>query len=612
MTRGGAAFEPACAGSFPRLAAWLKRPISAQGRRFEGWLRGAIVPLLAVYVCAVGVSASIIYLAGRDEAIHSAFSRIEALCERIVLRIDVILSGELNGSQAQPLASDAGRLRSLMPHDADRANSHVAIFARDADGGLQVLARAGDARVSDAWLTSAAFGLISGSAGRPTNISLPSKSQGVAATRIASDGKLVVLAVQRRDAALGAWRAHTHGFVTLLLGATGLVVCFALFARWQARRADFAEETCERFYNRVDGALDSSRSGLFDWDVSTGRIHCSRSMYEFLGMEAHGVALTIAELTAMSHPDDAPLADLAKALKPGDPRLFDHEFRVRARDGDWIWLRARARAMQDESDQSLHLTGVAIDVTERRRAAHEAECADRRLRDAIDQISEAFVLWDPENRLVLCNSKFRELNGLSADDARPGRGYRDVMSQANPPLVSIEHDLGACDATNARRIETALADGRWLQISERRTLDGGFVSVGTEITGVKRQQDQLIESERRLTSMIHDLKRSRQALEAQAQQFAELAERYLEQKSEAESANRAKLKFLANMSHELRTPLNAIIGFSELMSSGVFGELNERPAEYCRHIHASGLFVLQIVGDLRDVSRSEGGRTVRA
>ncbi len=128
------------------------------------------------------------------------------------------------------------------------------------------------------------------------------------------------------------------------------------------------------------------------------------------------------------------------------------------------------------------------------------------------------------------------------------------------------------------------------------------------ITALERQESQR-ESER-LTIMIADLKRSRQALEAQAQQFAELAERYLEQKSEAESANRAKLNFLSNMSHELRTPLNAIIGFSELMSSGVFGQLNDRHTQYCTHIRESGLFLLQFVDDILEMSRIESGRRV--
>jgi two-component system cell cycle sensor histidine kinase PleC len=111
--------------------------------------------------------------------------------------------------------------------------------------------------------------------------------------------------------------------------------------------------------------------------------------------------------------------------------------------------------------------------------------------------------------------------------------------------------------------------------------------------------------------MMHvtDLKASRQALEAQAQQLADMAERYLEQKAAAESANRAKSEFLANMSHELRTPLNAIIGFSEIMENGLFGSLGcDRYLDYARDIRQSGGYLLSVINDILDMSRIESGR----
>jgi two-component system cell cycle sensor histidine kinase PleC len=259
-------------------------------------------------------------------------------------------------------------------------------------------------------------------------------------------------------------------------------------------------------------------------------------------------------------------------------------------------------------ESPTHLIGIVFDISQQKQADRLNKEAELRLMDAIENISEAFVLWDADNRLVLCNSKYQQFHSLPPEVCLPGTPYEDVVRSAREPAIRKRIGIKG-ESGEGGSFEVQLADRRWLQINERRTKDGGFVSVGTDITALKLQEERLRMSERELMMTVRDLQKERLLADQQAQRLADLADKYAREKTRAEAANRSKSEFLANMSHELRTPLNAVIGFSEVMLAQMFGPMgSEKYAEYARDIHKSGQFLLDVINDILDMSKIEAGR----
>jgi two-component system cell cycle sensor histidine kinase PleC len=573
--------------------------------QLEPWLGMAVPALLALFLITLAASAWIQLRDSREEAVADAIHDIDVIATLAaakvgvrpapVDRVDAAL--QLNELVKEMPAGVLVRGRTLLL--ADREGTVQATYPLTATAPRTLGDWLGDAQPLTVFADRAGV----------MTIRLSDGANGIATVRALASSSGQIAVVQPLPDLLTAWRARTVGQVTLLGAMTLVLVGIGAAYIMQANRARAADEVCEKVRDRIDSALNRGHCGLWDWDIARGRIYWSDSMYDLLGLERRDEFLSFGEVNAMVHPDDQDLYSLANQLASARTSLVDHEFRLRAANGDWVWLRARAELMSDPDDQTRHLVGIAVDVTEQRGLEERTQKADARLRDAVEAISEAFVLWDSGNRLVLCNSKFQHLHALPSDAIVSGRSYADVMAQGRPPEVQHQIVREERQDAGARTFEARLEDGRWLQINERRTKDGGYVSVGTDITALKRHEHRLVESEKQLIATVLDLKQSRQKLEAQTHQLADLAERYLDQKAQAETANRAKSEFLANMSHELRTPLNAIIGFAEVMETGIFGALgSDKYEEYCRDIRSSGQYLLSVINDILDMSRIEAGR----
>jgi signal transduction histidine kinase/ActR/RegA family two-component response regulator len=201
------------------------------------------------------------------------------------------------------------------------------------------------------------------------------------------------------------------------------------------------------------------------------------------------------------------------------------------------------------------------------------------LREAIDTMPDGLGFYDAEDRLVIWNTRYAEVNAELDSALKIGVRFRDMLQvgldqglyadAVGREQAWIEERLAARQRLS-NTLEQRVSGDRWLRIQDRRTAHGGIVTVVNDIT---------------------DLKRDAQAL--------------AEARDAAEAANRAKSEFLANMSHEIRTPLNGVIGLTQALART---ELTHDQREMLNLIQSSGVTLQTLLSDILDLARVESGR----
>jgi two-component system, cell cycle sensor histidine kinase PleC len=225
-------------------------------------------------------------------------------------------------------------------------------------------------------------------------------------------------------------------------------------------------------------------------------------------------------------------------------------------------------------------------------ASANASQIQEQLAAALDGISIAVALFDPRDRLVVCNRAFRKTYPTIADILTPGLSFEQML-RLN--VTRSRYDLGgeSIESYVQRRMarhreagepfERALSDGRWERVHEDLLEDGSRMLVITDISQLKRQEFEL----------------------------ARIAEEAGALARKAEEASRVKSEFLANMSHEFRTPLNAILGFAEVVDKKLYGPLgSDKYENYVADILANARHLFEIISDVLEMSRIEAGAAV--
>jgi PAS domain S-box-containing protein len=317
----------------------------------------------------------------------------------------------------------------------------------------------------------------------------------------------------------------------------------------------------------------------------------------------------------LTHPDDL-AADLSlfRRLLAGEIPAYNMEKRYIRSDGKLIWADLSVSLARDNAGRPSYCISVVVDITERKLAQEElresaarARLADKRLAEAIATIGDALALWDSHARLVMCNDQMLQLWGDRKDLLVPGAQMEGLLRAG---YTGFGIDLGGRDIEEAIRHRMAmvgnlpedfnvmLADGRCFMVRERRLDDGGFVTLYTNVTEMKRKEEELLEAEAELQGKVADLRDAQRRLETMTKDLVAA-------RDAAEAANRAKSAFLAAMSHEIRTPMSGMIGFADLLLET---PLNQQQHRFTKALSESASALLTIIDDILDFSKLEARR----
>lgn len=567
-----------------------------------------VTPFLIIIfmVTIVGVKAMTL-LEQRDKTIENARTDLALFADSA---FSAIAQAKLNGFAP---ATGADFERIFMRTLPSTALMDGRVFLVTDSNGTIILARGGP----DAFLGKQLSTLIEGS----TPLTMFGRDAGVTRVSIAEEDCIAVLAkttvngamvvvIQPVADALTNWQHEISVNATLFVAMATVMLTLLYSYYTQGWRSAETEEMYSEAMKRVDLALSRGSCGLWDWDLERGRVFWSRSMYEMLGYDPMEEEISVGDIMELVHPGDADLFDLAQRAAAGDIERVDELFRMRDASGEYVWMRIRTELF-DENQDRTHLIGIAVDVTENQQLARQNKTASQRLRSAIESTAQSFALWDSDGKLLMANRKFSEFNGLKANAIVAGMDRKTVGEMMQKPVAEHKVLMAGDRANESVTFERQIPDGRWLQVTELRTPDGGTISIGTDITQIKHHEEILKDREHLLNQNVEQLQAERRISAQKAEELERANKLYIGAKERAEEAYRTKSEFLANMSHELRTPLNAIIGFSELMQTEFHGPIgDERYSGYVHDIHDSGSFLMKVVNDILEMSKIEAGRLV--
>ncbi|WP_372396066.1 response regulator [Azospirillum sp. HJ39] len=353
----------------------------------------------------------------------------------------------------------------------------------------------------------------------------------------------------------------------------------------------------------LDLTVQATRDGIWDWALDTGCIWFSPTWKEQLGYRDDELENSLEMWAGLIFEEDRIAAlETVRAYNAGRIPNFEMVQRFRHKQGHTVYILSRAIHIRDASGQVVRMVGAHTDITRDKKTEEELRLAKQTLDDAIEAVPEGLAYFDADDRLILCNERYREAHPRTAPLLTPGRPFEAILRLAiangefagNPEGATDEAWIQAELAQHRNPgppFERELPDGRWILVAENRTSSGALVCTRTDITERKRFEAELQRQAADMCALAEGLDAAREEADAL--------------RARAEAATQAKSEFLAAMSHEIRTPMNGIMGMTELLFDT---PLAEEQRQFAQAIRSSSNALLTIINDILDISKLEAGR----
>lgn len=256
-------------------------------------------------------------------------------------------------------------------------------------------------------------------------------------------------------------------------------------------------ENSQRAEQALNNAQQLAHLGSFDWNPVSRELKWSDEHYRLWGLEPRSIMPDQELFLRYVHPDDLTRVNEAveHCLRTG--RNFDVEYRVVWQDGTQRHVHGQGTVRLDSSGRTTRLVGTVQDITERKLAERRI----RYLKEAIETVSEGFVIFDPQDRFVLSNEKYLDLYDLRDQNIVEGMPFEDMLKN-DLRRGAFKDAIGREEEWLEERIrrhrspgkpvEQRLASGRWLRVTEYRMPDGSITGLRTDITDIKNAEMALL------------------------------------------------------------------------------------------------------------------------